>query len=819
MSELETPERLKHRQTFSTLAEGSRAALISALALQRPKSRSQNDVPWRRRAALAAGRLRLAGSQTLAEEADHGRAMLFAPVYMGVGAIIWFESAADPPIVGVAAGASISATVFLLNHRIRPFLRHLLFAMALLLLGMLLAQWETWRASTIMLDAAVTTTVTGQVQGREVDDRGRWRYVIDVLATDTPVLSRAPDAISVMVRGQEQPFELGDVVEGRLRLSAPAGPALPDLHDFAFTAYFDGIGANGYFFGVPKLLMAAAADTSDRSMLDRADRWLTALRSRIGDRIRAILPGDTGAFAASLVNDERRAISPETTDALRISGLAHIIAISGLNMALSAGIFYVGLRHALSLFPGLAQAWPTKKIAAVGALITVTAYYFISGFGVSAERAFVMMAIMLVAVLFDRPSISLRNVALSAIAILILSPSQILGPSFQMSYAATAALVAGYRLWRRRPARERRFAGLKAPLPIRAAGRFFGGIATTSFIGGASTAIFSIEHFHRLATYGLVANLAAMPVVSFIVMPVGMVAMLLMPFGLDGIFWAVTGWGLNLVIAIAKHVAAWGGNVPFARLPIWAFPTIIAGFLLMTLLRTPLRHAGALLIAASILIAAMMPTVQKSEVLISEDGDLVALVRDGRLEPNRQRPPDFIYQQWQKALAISTDTPPQLLSPDQSTPARPPRGSKRVRLDDAQQKKLRLAMEAALDSGADGGFACHGRDWCVAMLENGSILATIADPAYLGPACDMADIVVTPVRIRIDRCRSGAALYTGASLRQTGSIEIDLNATPLKVATAFQSLTRPWERHRAYDRRTMGFSDEPAASPVSDSGG
>jgi competence protein ComEC len=124
-------------------------------------------------------------------------------------------------------------------------------------------------------------------------------------------------------------------------------------------------------------------------------KWLYGLRSGIGDRIRSILPADTGAFAASLVTDERRAISPETTEALRQSGLAHIVAISGLNMALSAGIFFVGLRSLLGLFPGFAQAYPTKKIAASGALLALTAYYLISGFAVSAERAFIMMAIML----------------------------------------------------------------------------------------------------------------------------------------------------------------------------------------------------------------------------------------------------------------------------------------------------------------------------------------------------------------------------------------------------------------------------------------
>jgi ComEC/Rec2-related protein len=525
----------------------------------------------------------------IAEEAAHGRAVLFAPIYMGLGAIIWFEAQVDPPPQAVLAGLALFALGFLLKRDAGRLLHHTLFAGMLICLGMALAQWESWRASTVMLDSAVTTTVTGQIERRESYDNGRWRYVVRVETTEKPSIRRAPQRVTLFVRKQAEPFDLGDRIRGRARLTPPAGPALTGLNDFAFSSYFNGIGANGFAYGTPELL-SPSGDNSAGSLLDAADIWLAGLRNSIGDRIRQTLPGDTGAFAAALVTDERRAISKDTTEALRIAGLTHIIAISGLNMALSAGIFYIGLRYLFSLFPGAVQAWPTKKFAAFGALLTVTAYYLVSGFGVSAERAFIMMAIMLVAVLFDRPSISLRNVALSAIVILVLSPSQVLGPSFQMSYAATLALVSGYSLWKRRRHRESIASRIRLLSPLLFVTRFFGGVTSTSFIGGASTAIFSIEHFHRLATYGLAANLAAMPVVSFIVMPFGMMAMLLMPFGIDGPFWKVTGEGLALVIAIAKTVAGWGGDITFGRQPGWLMPTFIAGFLIMSMLRTRLRH-------------------------------------------------------------------------------------------------------------------------------------------------------------------------------------------------------------------------------------
>ncbi|TXI09971.1 MAG: ComEC family competence protein [Rhizobium sp.] len=769
----------------------------------RQGERTQDHAPLTSRLLLSLDRLRLGTLKLIEEEAAYGRAILLAPIYMGIGAIFWFEASSDPPPQAILAGLVIFSAGFLFRREAGRLLRHLLFAGMLICLGMALAQWESWRASTVMLDSAVTTTVTGQVERRESYDNGRWRYVIRVDATEKPSIRRPPDRVTIFVRKQAEPFELGDRVQGRARLTPPAGPALPGLNDFAFSAYFNGIGANGFSYGTPKLL-SPAGDNAANSLMDRADIWLAGLRNSIGDRIRQTLPGDTGAFAAALVTDERRAISKDTTEALRIAGLTHIVAISGLNMALSAGIFYIGLRYLFSLFPGVAQAWPTKKLAAFGALVTVTAYYLISGFGVSAERAFIMMAIMLVAVLFDRPSLSLRNVALSAIVILVLSPSQVLGPSFQMSYAATLALVSGYSLWKRRRHRETMLSRIRLLSPLLFVGRFFSGVLSTSFIGGASTAIFSIEHFHRLATYGLAANLAAMPVVSFIVMPFGMAAMLLMPFGLDGPFWKVTGEGLELVITIAKTVAGWGGDITFGRQSGWLMPTFIAGFLVMSILRTRLRHLGLVLLLSSVGVAALGSGVPKPDLMISEDGVLVALRQDDILATNRERPQAFIFEQWQKALVASELQPPTILPTDSRLP-QISKADRHKRLSGEEQNAVRKAMEEALDRTMQGSFACQKGAWCVAMLDNGAMLVTIENAAYLPPACDTANIVVTPIRLRLDHCRSGAMLITGATLRQSGSIEMALNADKPLISAAFENPRRPWTRHRTYDWRTGTF--------------
>ena len=177
-----------------------------------------------------------------------------------------------------------------------------------------------------------------------------------------------------------------------------------------------------------------------------------------------------------------------------------------------------------------------------------------------------------------------------------------------MSFAATLALVAGYAIWSKRSAREHPLLQVAAVKPIVFVARFFGGILLTSMIGGFSTALFAVEHFHRLSAYGLPANLMAMPVISFVVMLMGMFAMLLTPFSLDIIPWKIAGFGLDIVIAIAKMVSGWGGNVDMGRLPGWYFPVAVAGFLSLALLRTKLRYLGAAVIALATALVALAPS-------------------------------------------------------------------------------------------------------------------------------------------------------------------------------------------------------------------
>ncbi len=757
----------------------------------------------------------------LAEERAFGHDFLFIPVSIGCGAVLWFSLDATPsPVVLIATFLFVAVLALFVRYKAGiaaavcgPF--------AFLLLGMLLADFETRRAGTVVLDTPVTTTITGTVARREVDARGYWRYVVDLTATADPTLSRPPQRISVLSRGGGEPIALGATLRGKVRLSPPSGPALPGLNDFAFTSYFRGIGATGFFYKSPNALISPVGDARpDKGWLEWADMRLYGLRSAIAERIRTTIGGDAGAFVASIITDERQAISAETMEALRLSGLAHIVAISGLNMALASGIFFVGLRLAFSLFPAFAQRWPVKKIAAFAALLMTLAYYLISGFAVSAERAWLMMSVMLIAVLFDQPSLSLRNVAISALIILAFSPSEIMGPSFQMSFAATIALVSAYAFWSRwRTDRERLFIGRK-PAWLKVAemmGAVIGGVITTSLIGGLSTAIYSAEHFHRVTTYGLFANLAAMPLMSLIVMPFALIAMLLMPFGLDAPFLKIMGYGMALVIEVANEVASWGGSAATGRPHGWFIGLASVGFLLLTLLRSRLALLGIPFLLFAFGVSAVTAYRDLPDLLIHEDGELVALLEDGKVSTTKARPQSFVYGQWQRALLLTEKTVPPGFINGEST-ANTAGSDSRSKLSPEDMAVVVREMTAALKDAKAGVFTCRKDIWCVASAASGEWIVVLEDGRFAGKACDIADIVVVSRRTSFSQCRSGALLLSRDILRRLGSVEIDFAdkreegvASGLRAAIA--GTDRPWSQHRYYDWKSGRF-DRDLPQPI-----
>lgn len=747
----------------------------------------------------------------VSEELNHRRPFLFAPVILSAGSALWFAAPEEPNGRAILAVFLLALLLAVwLRHR-HPHLARLALAVLLGGAGAMLASVQTGRSQAPMLTRPATVWITTRVTAREPAGEGKWRYRLAILSDDVPITGHGRPIIHVT--GRSPPASIGDMLRGRARLQPPAGPAAPGLYDPSFAAHFSGLAGTGYFLGRPAVT-AGPPPPDIETPVDRLALALSRWRAEIGDHIRLTIGGDEGALAAALVTNEQRSISRKAIESLRQSGLAHIIAISGMNMVLAAAVFFVGLSSLLSLSVRVSQSLPTRKIAAAGAVLGTAAYYLLSGFALSAERAFLMMLVSLVAVLAGRPAISLRSAALSALAILIVDPSAALSASFQLSFSGTLGLIAAYEAWARRAVRPSR-RGQRGALRVAGAlATLLAGMLATAVIGGLSTALFSIAHFQRFASAGFVANMLAAPLIDLMIMPMALGALLAMPLGLDWPFLKLMGLGLTAILRIADIVASLGGEITLRPLPTSSFLLAGFGLLLLLLLKTRLRLCGLPVIAMGLLIAWHMPPPPTPDLLIHESGDRAGLIIGQDLLLAAQSSSDPVTDQWQRMLGLPTIVPPRAvtLPPD----ARHDRQADRYRpLTDAEEIAERALMTESLDEPTARAFQCKRNAWCLARKGNTRI-AVVFNGIYTGMACDTADIVISRTGPGFETCHSGALLLSHRTLLRTGSLAASLTTDPRRpvLSLSYPVLARPWQTWRRQQLSAAGSSKDSLPPPL-----
>jgi len=345
------------------------------------------------------------------------------------------------------------------------------------------------------------------------------------------------------------------------------------------------------------------------------------------------LPGATGAVATAIVTGDRSAIPQDVLQALRDTNLAHLLAISGLHMGLVSAFVFGALRLGLLLSP-IGLRWPIKKIAAGGALVVAAIYLALSGGNVATERAFVMVAVMLLAVMFNRRAISLRAVALAAVIVLTLRPEALLGPGFQMSFAATTALVAIFGAIR----------DSAQDLPKHRLARGVASVFLSSAIAGAATAPFAMAHFNQIAQFGLLANLATVPLMGILVIPSAVLGVMLMPLGFEAIGLKLMGLGLDWILSVAQMINGWGGAVrPVMTPQIEVLPLISLGAILLIVWQGRFRWAGLVpVVAASVL----WLNAERPDILVAEGGALVGVMTPDGRALSREKGSGFIARVW-----------------------------------------------------------------------------------------------------------------------------------------------------------------------------
>src|SRR5581483_11596844 len=586
-----------------------------------------------------AGRRIGAWSQT---DVAPGRLIPWVAIAFGLGIVIYFAADREPAWwAGMAlACIGIAATI---ACRARPVAFPALLGLTAIACGFATGAWRgVIVGHPVLMYPASGVEISGFVEVSEDRERSD-RIVVRVHRMEGGRLSVKPDRVRLSVKKGLGP-PVGAYVSLKARLNPPLQPLRPGGYDFARDIYFQGIGATGFVLGK----IRTGPPPVSQSLWLRYASAIGGLRDAIDVRIRSVVGGDRGAIASALITGKRDAISTPVNDAMYISSLAHVLSISGYHMAVVAGVVFFVIRASLALIPPLANRRPIKKWAAVGALIAATFYLLLSGAEVATQRSYIMTSVVLIGVMFDRPALTLRTIAVAALAVLLLHPEAVVHPSFQMSFAATLALIAGYERglpW---------FSNVPdTSLGGRVAlwgGREIVGLIVASLLAGLATTPYAAFHFHRVAPYGVLANLLAMPIVSAWVMPAGMLAVLAIPFGFDGALWQLMAKGIDWMIA----VALWVSSLPGAVGRVTAFgvgPLLLgsAGLVLLCLLRSPLRWSGAAVAAAACVWAALTP---QPDVYVASDGQLAAVRNaDGALTIMKSRNDDFIVKEWLAADA------------------------------------------------------------------------------------------------------------------------------------------------------------------------
>lgn len=669
---------------------------------------------------------------------ERERIGLWLPVALGAGIGSWFWLPTVHSWIGALLILGAVALLALLVGWQRRLGRMLALGAAVMALGIVLIWARASWVDAPVLARPVTVSFAARIDRVEpLPARGQVRLIVRPIARgDLP-----PKLRLTMAAGDERTFAAGEAIALRARLMPPPTASLPGGYDFSQRAWFDGIGAVG-------------------SVLGRVGRTENAgeagpdLRTRLSQHVQSRVDGSAGGIAAALVTGDRGAISEADAEAMRRSGLAHLLSISGLHVTAVVGLAMLLLMRLLALNQRLALRGIVPILAAAGAALAGVGYTWLTGSEVPTIRSCIAALLVLAAFMLGREALTLRLVAAGALIVMVWRPESVAGPSFQLSFAAVTAIVALH---------ESRF--MRAFLAQRGDGwrmRILRGVAALLLTGLAVEIVLApiaLFHFHKAGLYGALANVIAIPLTTFVIMPAEALGLLFDVVGLGAPFWWVAEQALVGLLALAHGVASAPGAVAtLPSFPTTGFALTVVGGLWLLLWTTRWRWIGALPLIAGALTLFSQP---RPDLLVTGDGKHIAVATEtGDYALLRDRAGDFVRDSLSEAAGIHAPF---------------------VAIADLPQAQ------------------CNS-DFCRWQQGAGPRSATIlasrsdflADPAELASACAAADIVITD-RWLPQACRARWLSVDRDSLAATGGLAIYL-ADRSVVPTLRQGAEHPWRR-------------------------
>lgn len=479
------------------------------------------------------------------------------PVALGAGIIAYSNLSFEPNQFTIYY-ALLAAILLLLAATRLPRGKMLLVYLAMSLIGFAAAIYQTSRFETANLREPLFVEKMRARVIAVVPDENRQSALLEIQWIKGVKKAYTPRRVRLSLRGKDNRVEPGQIIETRGKIFPPSPPLLPGEYDFARYFFYRDIHGVGYIIPPVKLISSESKSslaTDFQHARQRLEEWL--LKN---------ISAPANGIAVALVTGDTLSIDPKAEEAVRSSGLAHILSISGMHMAIVCGFFFVGFRFLLAAIPSIANRTDIKKISALLALLAGFAYLTLADFPVSAVRAYVMMFFFFLGVLLDRQAITVRSLAWAAIAILLVQPSSLFEAGFQLSFVATLALVVFYRqsayYWERRMQEE--ITWWQRPF------YYIGGLILTSLVASLATAPFVANYFNIFNAYSILANLLALPLLSFVIMPSLLFGMALAPLGLSKPFMQAAGKGIDWMI----DSSAWVTSLPGAN---WYIPPLMPG--------------------------------------------------------------------------------------------------------------------------------------------------------------------------------------------------------------------------------------------------
>lgn len=570
---------------------------------------------------------------------DRVRWFLWFPALIGAGIALYFMLHFEPGLPWLILPVFLALMIYALRGSRLTGFRLLLGAVLIVSIGFSVALLRSEIVAAPILQKKQVTELTGRILEKSTSIRSA-RFLIDDIRFASEGRVPALALVRLSSRTNFQDISPGEIVKVKAVLLPPPEPAYPGAYDFQRRSYFQSIGAVGYSISAFEVI------GQNHNLLSRLRSLSAEVRANIADFVLANAPPETAGFTIAIMTGDKAAISEEQLDDMRFSGLAHLLAISGMHMGMIGGLIFFAIRFLLVLSPYIALYYPVKKIAALVALVGLAGYLFVSGMSVSAIRAFIMISALFIAICFDRTALSLRMVALAAVIILLLFPESLVSASFQMSFAAVFSLISLYERLGPKLSRFARSGGV-----IRRVLAYVVGIVLTSLVAGLATAPFALYHFGQVATYSLIANLFAVPIMGIWVMPGVILSFIGYSIGLSFPL-AVVGSGIDFILWVARETSSLPNSVlhtgTFSELQLIGITFVGLWFIIW---RQPVRWFALPMMA----VLALTFLINRSpDILISESGNLYALKTEaGETYYSSLRADRFEAERWR--LVLGTD--------------------------------------------------------------------------------------------------------------------------------------------------------------------